>query len=239
MDLSKTTVMIAFYAISLISAVRVTYKSCNEAPNQSGIYWISLTDNGIPFQVYCEQEKYAGHWLVFQSRNDDSTSFNRSWNEYKYGFGNLGNNFWLGLDKLHQLTNSFSYDLMVVMDDYLDFFAFQRYEHFVVNNESSDYSLRLSGVNYGTAGESLFIYNNEKFSTFDRSNNKGTANCAAEMAGGYWHYDCRNVLRTRSNLNGLYDLDHIMRNGSGMWWGEFGGTGKPLKKTRMMIKIRE
>ncbi|XP_062559108.1 ficolin-3-like [Armigeres subalbatus] len=224
--------------VSIISAVRLTYRSCTEAPNQSGIYWISLTDNAVPFQVYCEQEKFAGHWLVLQSRNDGSTNFNRSWVEYKFGFGNLKNNFWLGLENMHKLTSSASYDLMVVMENYLDFMAFQKYENFAVKAESDDYSLSLSEVNTGTAGESLFIYNTERFSTFDRPNNKGAANCAAEMGGGFWHYDCRVVLSTRSNLNGLYDVDHIMKNGSGMWWGMFGGVGKPLKVTRMMIKLR-
>lgn len=227
------------YSTSLISAIRVTYRSCTDAPAQSGIYWISPADSAPPFQVYCEQEKFAGNWLVVQSRNDASTNFNRTWNEYKFGFGNLRNNFWLGLEKLHQLTTSSAYDLMVVMENYLDFVAFQRYENFAVRDESEAYSLSLSDANTGTAGDSLLIYNGEKFSTFDRANNKGTANCAAEMAGGYWHYDCRKVLSTRSNLNGLYDLEHIMRNGSGMWWGMFGGTGKPLKMTRMMIKLRE
>ncbi|KXJ78532.1 hypothetical protein RP20_CCG004320 [Aedes albopictus] len=233
------TISIQSHPLINFSAIRVTYRSCTDAPAQSGIYWISPADNAPPFQVYCEQEKFAGQWLVVQSRNDASTNFNRTWNEYKFGFGNLRNNFWLGLEKLHQLTTSSAYDLMVVMENYLDFVAFQRYENFAVRDESEAYSLSLSDANTGTAGDSLLIYNGEKFSTFDRANNKGTANCAAEMAGGYWHYDCRKVLSTRSNLNGLYDLDHIMRNGSGMWWGMFGGTGNPLKLTRMMIKLRQ
>lgn len=99
------TISIQSHPLIHFSAIRVTYRSCTDAPAQSGIYWISPADTAPPFQVYCEQEKFAGHWLVVQNRNDASTNFNRTWNEYKFGFGNLRNNFWLGLEKLHQVSS--------------------------------------------------------------------------------------------------------------------------------------
>ncbi|XP_053685787.1 ficolin-3-like [Sabethes cyaneus] len=215
--------------------IRALLVTCSEAPSQSGIYWISPTSGGAPFQVFCEQEKYAGGWLVFQNRNDGFTGFNRSWNDYKYGFGDLRQNFWLGLEKLHRITNAGTFDMMVVLENFHDFMAFQKYENFRIGSEAEQYSLDISGVNDGTAGESLLIYKGEKFSTYDRDNDGTSINCASELGGGYWHYDCRSSVRTSSFLNGLYS-EKAMDDGSGIWWGGFGGVRKPLKKTRMMIK---
>ncbi|ESO01653.1 hypothetical protein HELRODRAFT_140925, partial [Helobdella robusta] len=50
-------------------------------------------------------------WLVIQQRIDGSLSFNKSWASYKSGFGIYYRNFWLGLEKMHQLTASADYRL--------------------------------------------------------------------------------------------------------------------------------
>nr|CAD7609853.1 unnamed protein product [Timema genevievae] len=42
---------------------------------------------------------------VIQNRFEGTVDFYRGWQDYKYGFGNIGGEFWLGLEKLHLLTN--------------------------------------------------------------------------------------------------------------------------------------
>ena len=55
-----------------------------------------------PFQVYCDMRN--GQWIVFQRRRNGQENFDRTWEEYKIGFGNLKWEFWLGNEKIHCLT---------------------------------------------------------------------------------------------------------------------------------------
>jgi ficolin len=43
-------------------------------------------------------------WTVIQRRVDGRENFSRDWDDYKEGFGNLQDEFWLGNEKIHQLT---------------------------------------------------------------------------------------------------------------------------------------
>ncbi|XP_062559107.1 angiopoietin-related protein 2-like [Armigeres subalbatus] len=220
----------------LISRVPQYYQSCNEAPNVSAIYMIRPRNNSAPFQAYCEQEHFGGHWLQFQNRLDGSTNFNRSWNDYKFGFGSLQREFWLGLEKLHRISHEKPCELLVVMANYSEFPVWYHYTTFGVANETDKYALKLLGFMEGTAGESFYDYRKENFSTYDRVNDKSGRNCAAVMGSGYWHLDCGTGSR-RNNLNGVYGA-RVLDNGAGMWWGGFGGPPNPLKWSKMFIKVR-
>ncbi|XP_033149805.1 angiopoietin-related protein 4 [Drosophila busckii] len=68
-----------------------------------------------PFQVPFVP-KFSG-WVVIQRRVDDSVSFNRTWEEYKNGFGDLSGNFWLGLEKLHLMTKFQPHALYLQLED--------------------------------------------------------------------------------------------------------------------------
>ncbi len=48
-------------------------------------------------------------WTVIQRRSNGSVDFYRGWDEYKNGFGDLRTEFWLGNEKIHQLTNQGQY----------------------------------------------------------------------------------------------------------------------------------
>ena len=55
--------------------------------------------------VRCDMDTNGGGWIIIQRRTDASVTFNRNWNDYKNGFGDLNGNFWLGLEKIHKLAS--------------------------------------------------------------------------------------------------------------------------------------
>ena len=68
------------------------------------------------FDVFCDQKTAGEGWTVFQKRLDGSVNF-RGWSEYKNGFGHLKGEYWLGLDKIHRLTQAQRNKLRVDLED--------------------------------------------------------------------------------------------------------------------------
>ena len=155
---------------------------------------------------------------------------------YVQGFGELRNGeFFLGLKKINQLTQSSNSQLRVELGDWSGATAYAKYSTFGVGDSISKYKLTVSGYN-GTAGDSLSSHNGMKFSTYDQDNDVGSINCAMTYKGAWWHKDCLN-----SNLNGLY-LGAASNHGvtssfaDGVIWYHYKGSYYSLKSSVMMIR---
>ncbi|KAI8503909.1 hypothetical protein Bbelb_179770 [Branchiostoma belcheri] len=96
---------------------KLTPKDCGEIYRSSkgvmdsGVYTIYPRQSGgnsnyhARFPVFCRVEDGRA-WTVMQRRQDGSVDFyNRTWEDYRRGFGNLWREFWFGNDKIHLLTN--------------------------------------------------------------------------------------------------------------------------------------
>ena len=131
--------------LTQIYFVILGYKSCFELckadKRTSDVYKIN-PDNGGAFDVYCDQTTAGGGWTVFQKRLDGSVDFDRDWDDYKRGFGNLSGEFWLGLDKIHRLAKEAT-KLRVDLEDFSGNTAYAEYNSFGVGNEKSKYKLSL------------------------------------------------------------------------------------------------
>ena len=97
--------------------------------------------------MYCDQTISGGGWTVFQKRMDGSVDFNRTWNDYKHGFGNLVGEFWLGLDKIYRLTqnitkNMLRIDLGVTTCQTVH----AEYEWFGIGKGTADYRLYIGNM---------------------------------------------------------------------------------------------
>ncbi|NXH81087.1 FCN2 protein, partial [Edolisoma coerulescens] len=85
---------------------------------RSGIYSILPSVRDVPIEVLCEMDTEGGGWTVIQRRQDGSVDFNRTWNEYKEGFGDLNGEFWLGNDNIHRMTSQGDYSLRIDLEDW-------------------------------------------------------------------------------------------------------------------------
>ncbi|ESO08254.1 hypothetical protein HELRODRAFT_92352, partial [Helobdella robusta] len=142
-------------------------------------------------------------WIVIQQRIDGSQSFNQTWSTYKSGFGIYYRNFWLGLEKMHQLTASADYRLRFEVLDKGKWYS-DEYDHFKINSELEKYSINVSGyrgdwfdgLNYP---KSNLVQNGMNFSTPDQDNDRTATNCASYYSSGNWFNGC-----FHQNVNGAY-----------------------------------
>lgn len=83
-------------------------KDCKEilkrGTTKSGIYKIKPEHSSKSIMVYCDMTTNGGGWTLIQNRFDGTEDFYLNYHDYKYGFGNIGGEFWLGLENIHQLT---------------------------------------------------------------------------------------------------------------------------------------
>ncbi|XP_019355868.2 tenascin-R [Alligator mississippiensis] len=180
----------------------------------SGVYTISVNgDIGQRVQVYCDMTTDGGGWIVFQRRQNGLTDFFRKWVDYRVGFGNIEDEFWLGLDNIHKITSQGRYELRIDMRDGQET-AYAYYDKFSVGDARSLYKLRIGDYN-GTSGDSLTYHQGRPFSTQDRDNDVAVTNCASSYRGAWWYKNCH-----RTNLNGKYGES---RHSQGINWYHWKG----------------
>ncbi|XP_049548248.1 fibrinogen-like protein A [Anopheles darlingi] len=228
-EITSTPVTSSKPAPSTTPKIEPPYSSCKDvASNLSGTYLIRANIGSDAFPVYCEQQQFGGGWLVFQYRYDGSVDFNHNWTEFKNGFGDIKKEFWLGLEKLHQLTSARANELIVELKDFNGTYKYARYNGFEIGSESEQYNLKTLGTYSGTAGDSLEYHKEMKFSTADRDNDQYSTNCAIDYEGAWWHKSCH-----LSHLNGRYLNVH---SDKAISWYYFQNNRRGMSFSRMMIR---
>ncbi|CAH1108635.1 unnamed protein product [Psylliodes chrysocephalus] len=178
-------------------------KNCREiqerGQNKSGIYEIQPKTSVKPIFVLCDMVTKGGGWTVIQKRFDGSEDFFREWRDYKFGFGNLNREFWIGLENIYQITGFQVSELLVEITDRDKIKAYANYKRFGIGPETDGYPLNILDGFSGDAGDSLKYHLASKFSTKDMDQDNHVSNCAQAYLGGWWYKDCH-----VSNLNGKF-----------------------------------
>uniref|UniRef100_G1KYN5 Tenascin N n=1 Tax=Anolis carolinensis TaxID=28377 RepID=G1KYN5_ANOCA len=176
--------------------------------------------HSVGLQVFC--------LTVFQRRKTGQVDFFKRWRNYVEGFGDSTGEFWLGLEKLHELTASVPYELRVDLQTHNDS-AYAVYDLFQVGPSRDRYRLAV-GRYRGTAGDAMSYHHGYKFTTRDRDSDIAISNCALSHYGGWWYKNCH-----LANLNGKYgDNDHS----AGVNWEPWKGHLYSIPFTEMKIRPR-
>ncbi|XP_063746206.1 tenascin-like isoform X1 [Eleginops maclovinus] len=193
----------------------------------SGLYTISVGgEESQPIQVYCDMTTEGGGWMVFLRRQNGKLEFFRNWKNYTAGFGNMNDEFWLGLSNLHKITNSGHYELRVDMRDEGET-AYALYDKFTLAEPRTRYKVYI-GAYSGTAGDSMTYHQGRPFSTYDNDNDIAVTNCALSYKGAFWYKNCHRV-----NLMGKYgDLSHS----KGINWFHWKGHEHSIEFAEMKIR---
>ncbi|XP_041800263.1 fibrinogen-like protein 1 [Chelmon rostratus] len=211
----------------------------------SGFYRIKPHGSPSPVRVYCDMSD-GGGWIVIQRRINGTETFNRSWAEYKDGFGDtdaeLGE-FWLGNDNLHYITAQGNYSLRINLEDFDGNQRYAEYKNFKVDDEKEHYRLTF-GTYVGTAGDALSgsyqagvsewaSHQGIKFSTYDQDNDNYNGNCAQEDKGGWWFNKCHSA-----HLNGMYypNGHYNALTDDGIVWYTWRGWWYSLKTSIMKLR---
>jgi len=160
--------------------------------------------------------------VLIQQHVDKSSFFDRSWNEFRVGFGNPSGNFWLGNELIHQLTKDGGCKVRFDMQqESSSNWFWAEYSTFDVADETNNYQLTVAGFSGSINYDALGPHNGAAFITHDRD----IANCAATpLQGGFWH--------------GNADCGGARVNAGGGWFDWQGLTpgGDNLKYSRMWLE---
>uniref|UniRef100_A0A3Q3AT58 Tenascin N n=1 Tax=Kryptolebias marmoratus TaxID=37003 RepID=A0A3Q3AT58_KRYMA len=194
----------------------------------SGIYTIYINnDRSKPIEAFCDMDTDGGGWLVLQRRNTGKLDFMKRWKQYIAGFGNLTEEFWFGLEKIHELTNTptqyeLRFDLGLGSER-----AYAVYDQFKIAPVKQKFRLTI-GKYRGTAGDAMTYHEGRPWTTIDLDNDIALGNCALTHRGAWWYKNCH-----LANLNGKWGDS---RHSTGVNWEPWKGHLTSLDFTEMKIR---
>uniref|UniRef100_A0A8C5G4U0 Tenascin-N-like n=1 Tax=Gouania willdenowi TaxID=441366 RepID=A0A8C5G4U0_GOUWI len=194
----------------------------------SGLYTIYISSDLLrPLEIYCDMETDGGGWMVLQRRNIGKLDFMKRWRQYIAGFGNMTEEFWIGLEKIYELTSTptqyeLRFDLGLGSER-----AYAVYDNFKIAPVKQKFKLTI-GKYSGTAGDAMTYHQGRPWTTVDSDNDIALGNCALTHRGAWWYKNCH-----LANLNGKWGDN---RHSLGVNWEPWKGHLRSLDFTEMKIR---
>ena len=132
--------------------------------------------------MFCTIAKY----IVIQRRSSPfDVPFNRTWHDYKVGFGHVTGDFWLGLDKLHAITAQpyTRYSLRIEAKLYTGGVVYVETDDFYIGDEKQQYKIMSIG-RVVTKTTSNLLKKDQVFATQDKDEK---FKCGMRY-NGFWYY---------------------------------------------------
>uniref|UniRef100_F1L435 Angiopoietin-4 n=1 Tax=Ascaris suum TaxID=6253 RepID=F1L435_ASCSU len=196
--------------------------------SRSGVFtaydWKCANPALCKFSVHCDMEIFGGGWTIILQRMNMSVNFDRDMADYENGFAIDNANFWIGIDRLHRLTNrpQCANELLLRLQTSSDAHTILvRYSHFIVCEPSTGYRLNLGLLFYSNDLNLKDELSETRLSPFE-----GRPKWACAEGGAWWRRRCgqQGVLTGSNRAEGKYP---------GVTWN-----GKRLSAIQMMIRPR-
>ncbi|CAL4248422.1 unnamed protein product, partial [Meganyctiphanes norvegica] len=150
-----------------------------------------------PVMVFCDQTTQGGGWTAILRRDDsfeELTDFDRTFEEYAAGFGDVNNDFYIGNEVIHALTDTIQSELWVTIEDIDGVTGYAHYQYFHVaareEYQLPPYTMSIV-LHEGSIGDALGYQNGMGFSAMDQDNDIDiVGECAVRYGGGWWFRSC-------------------------------------------------
>ncbi|XP_067864210.1 fibrinogen-like protein 1-like protein isoform X2 [Heptranchias perlo] len=190
-----------FLLVFIVATISAVPHDCSEIQRKnrkatSGLYVVRPLQSP-PLVVNCVMRRDGGWTVIQRNTRGSRITWTESWTTYKYGFGNVMGDHWLGNRYIYLLTRQTRYKLRLEFVDTRRVTRYAEYSTFYVENENGKYVIRLGKfrgnvVDRMTQTATNAIIDNQKFSTKDKDNDNYRYNCGSSR-GGWWFDACGNV----------------------------------------------
>lgn len=208
MKISKTGMFEIFPIESEGEIIQID--SVYSSPSDNGFLLVNLSK---PINVYCDLNDNLLGWTIVMKRKVDRTKFwQKSWKEYKEGFGDVNDNYWIGLENLHRLAKNFGAGFLEYkLNTKAGRTITKVFQNILLFGEDSDYKIQWIEYTekYPYYGDSNYVLQKRYFSHFNRT----SVNTVCRPTDSGWWFsknDCHeNLAAVHPEYKTAEDIEYI------------------------------